>query len=819
MALTPIDPDGMGYMRKTKVQMTDAEKIDEYTAQVRLQMHRAEFSADLHQAARRKVANWMHMCGIPLNTANVERCTKILDHELAKYNQTMDSNARYAMTKQVTRRMDDAAKDVEEAKASELFILNPVRWYHSVGRSVRQTYREVFDESTRMQMEQVANVQKYTAKYLKAQCCESALRRWLANKGKTMNDLYMDRINDVLPTGCSFTFPRGADLRCDEKKFPIGMTCSTEYVWIANSSCWHNEALSVLSRQLQGATPITVSESNSRAMIFDLGEMIHSHYVSQVAPKLYHPRPSSEQLANYCEGKTAAQIRIIENGRRIIDSGGTVDYTISAFCKVEVATHKEIDKRQPRNVSGCSPDGTHLYVVGPGYYDFQKWYVNDVVGAYDEAPQQLRMAYTGGMQGDRVGAIVSQMEDLGLHPSEGDLNRCDAHNVVEGIDAELRFYERWGMSRTIIDHLEHDKRTTGRTKQGFKYRAGPAQASGRENTSFGTTLRLIFVAMTYMMLLHLWRTWQDYQNQPWESYTALIVKFRQIVWPELQQCWGVNGQHCFNFDKLGDRKDDWLKDRMVLQVYHWLVANSDMGIQLGDDNVIATEKPTDEGLMREVYRLAGQELEVKQFTPDEYDKVSFCSSWFYPDANGQRVMAPKPFRTILKTCISTDAALRLEDVLGYMVGIARGFKNYYWIPVLGRIFEGLATRHADVVTVKIRGSENPYKARLSRDIEFDPARLAAFFQNVYGMPLSKFDYLSKIDFGQPGTVWILPGFQEGLLTDDVVPPIIGSAPSLPNPASSAAGAIDQGIDFYEPLFATVAEVLSDMGGVPGSTFI
>lgn len=808
------DPAGNATVRRPRTTQADADKIDAYTAQVRLQLHRAEFSSDLHQAARRKVANWMHMCDIPLNTNNVDRCTKILDQELAKFHHTMDSSTRFAMTKRATRLVEDAAKDVEEAKASELFILHPQRWYHAIGRGVRETYREIFDESTRMQIEQVANVQKYTAKYMKAQCCESALRQWLAARKKTMSDLYMNHLDDVLPEGCSLQFPIGADLRCEEKRFPIGMTTSTEFVWIANSTCWHNEVLSVLSRQLMGPTSITAAEGKQRAMIFDLGELLHSHYVSQVSPRPYHPKPPAEQLANYCEGKTAAQLRIIENGRKIIEAGGTVNFTISAFCKVEVATHKEVDKRQPRNVSGCAPDGTHLYAVGPGYYDFQKWYCTEVVGAFDDAPQMLRMAYTGGMQGDKVGAIVSQMEDIGLYPSEGDLNRCDAHNVVEAIDAELRFYQRWGMSQSVIDLLERDKKTTGKTKQGIKYKAGPAQASGRENTSFGTTLRLIFVAMTYMLLLHLWRTWQEYKETPWADYRELITRFCVVVWPEIKACWGVNGLQCFNLELMGARGREWTKDRMVLQALHWLITNVDMGIQLGDDNVLGTELPTEEGLMREVYRLAGQDLEVKKFTPDEYDKVSFCSSWFYPDANGQRVMAPKPFRTALKTCISTDAALREEDVLGYMVGIARGFKNYYWIPVIGRIFEGIAARHTDVVAVKIRGSDNPYKVRLSRDIEFDPTRLAAFFQNVYGMPLSNFDYLSRLDFGQPGTVWLLPGFEEGMIIDDVAAPYIGATANLPNPITGATAAIEQGIDFAEPLFATAVEALAEIGAMP-----
>jgi len=157
-------------------------------------------------------------------------------------------------------------------------------------------------------------------------------------------------------------------------------------------------------------------------------------------------------------------------------------------------------------------------------------------------------------------------------------------------------------------------------------------------------------------------------------------------------------------------------------------------MQLGDDNVIFVRSLAEFNLPRfvEFCKHLGHKLEAVH-RPDP-DYAEFCSQRFW-NIGSQYVLGPKPGRVLSKSFICHDTALRSEDMPGYITGIARGFKHYNWIPVLGTFCANLITKNAPLTRraeSSLARAANPYKVFLRSELTIDKGSVHAQFSKIYG---------------------------------------------------------------------------------------
>jgi len=150
-------------------------------------------------------------------------------------------------------------------------------------------------------------------------------------------------------------------------------------------------------------------------------------------------------------------------------------------------------------------------------------------------------------------------------------------------------------------------------------------------------------------------------------------------------------------------------------------------MQLGDDNIIFTQHKVDVGSFVERAAAFGHKLEMVYRAPDEYDFLEFCSQRFY-DVGDSRVLGPKIGRVLAKTFISTTKVPG-DDMKAYVTGIAKGFKYYNWLPILGPLCQQIENHGHEAYSCVNR---NPYKIHLRREIEVDPQAVAMMLNRVYG---------------------------------------------------------------------------------------
>jgi len=151
-------------------------------------------------------------------------------------------------------------------------------------------------------------------------------------------------------------------------------------------------------------------------------------------------------------------------------------------------------------------------------------------------------------------------------------------------------------------------------------------------------------------------------------------------------------------------------------------------MQLGDDNIIFTKKKVAVGPFVEKALDFGHKLEMVYRSPEEYDFLEFCSQRFY-DIGDTRVLGPKIGRVLAKTFISTIKVPN-DDMKAYVTGIAKGFKHYGWLPILGPLCRQII-EHGHESYSCVNG--NPYKICLRRDLDVDPQAVATMIERVYGI--------------------------------------------------------------------------------------
>lgn len=190
-------------------------------------------------------------------------------------------------------------------------------------------------------------------------------------------------------------------------------------------------------------------------------------------------------------------------------------------------------------------------------------------------------------------------------------------------------------------------------------------------------------------------------------------------------------------------------------------------VDLGDDLMLFVKQVFDVGHFVELAANFGHKLEM--FKPESYDHLEFCSMRFW-DVGFQRILAPKPFRTLAKTFMPSDTQLKTDlKVREHIVGVAVGYRQLTWIPVLGTVVtEILRQNHKIRGRVSNRRSINPNKMKW-QDIDpsdIDHECLYRQFIAVYGFsPESAENAFSNADFTRVGWHIRDPILEAGLRID------------------------------------------------------
>jgi len=156
-------------------------------------------------------------------------------------------------------------------------------------------------------------------------------------------------------------------------------------------------------------------------------------------------------------------------------------------------------------------------------------------------------------------------------------------------------------------------------------------------------------------------------------------------------------------------------------------------MQLGDDNIIFVKDIERFDLPKfcEHATTMGHKIEAI-YRPDP-ELAEYCSMRFWNIGSGY-VLGPKPGRILAKTFVCHDASLTKSDMEAYCVEIARGFKNYRWVPVMGPVVNKLIAKTAKMSPAARKAlTSNPYKVTLKEPIEVDWSSVYSQFTKIYGI--------------------------------------------------------------------------------------
>lgn len=776
-AEAPLKPAGKGKMEKVPPTAAELEVMwDLFLADVTTHLYKSSLNITRYTTARSRINTWMVRAGLPLTHANVCSAAAIIDREVAACKATMGSDGAFALAYGQAKGTTELERDVEEGTAKNLFLLHPSRLWHTSCRTVRKAFEEMTTTSPGGP-NVLAKPISYTSPfpYLKTTCCAPALEKWLDDRDKTMQDLLDDNLGDILPRGMRFSAAR-ADLQCDPpQQIPVGFTTQDTGLWIPSTHCWHNEALAILARQQVGVNMESTPET--RKAVYDLGVDI----ALALWPNLDYVAPAQGVMdAEYLEGKTRGQKLTFEKGRTAMTAGGSIKYECSSFVKAEISGEKDPLKQHPRNICGNHPDGTYISEVGPEYGHMQHAAVKELFRGPNNLPKRF-FVYTSGLSGEEVGELVSHMEHLNFWPIEVDLTRCDGHTSEEAREAELKWYRENGMSAELLERLRRDQRISGRSKLGFEFSAGPSEPSGRPDTSWGTSLRLIFIDLVFGA----WTNWREEQGNVDVETGALRRDLMRFI--EHSRAPGMFAAMVAAFK--------------ISPTY---------GVRLGDDNVMGRLGEPQKEVVEMAYAMAGHVAVVKVFKPSEYNKVTFCSSLFWDIGNGRRVLDRFPFRTLSKTFMNSDPALRTQDMPGFVAGVARGFKHSYWVPLLGDVCKILADTTIASRVDKRAAATAKYKYCANTVENIDQDALEAHFLDFYGVEISTFAYLKDVPWHQTGVVFNLPGFREMLAIEGFTD---GSLKGLEHPDLELVVNAAQGVDALNPQPSFADDIADAIGAL------
>jgi hypothetical protein len=352
--------------------------------------------------------------------------------------------------------------------------------------------------------------------------------------------------------------------------------------------------------------------------------------------------------------------------------------TTKGFPKVEILMGKNEDKRDPRFISGKTDE--YLAGTGPEYY----WWQKSMCEAYwNDVPMALKQncIYVGGMTGDQVGALAYYYESLGWYAGMDDCSRFDGHTEWEALRAQLCRVGGY-ITPDVAMLMRSQLQVKGRTAGGWKFMHRGKTGSGGINTSYGNS------EMNFMM----WAALMKFLNIPLSDWAKIVL--------------GDDG-----------------------------VPFCAQSISRGDTRDFADQCAEDFDHIRKYYEEFGHKLEYAQVQPHEYDRLEFCSGRFW-NVGGTRVLGPKPGRVLAKSFMP-HVKLAPSGVLNHMVGVAKGYKHYMWVPGVGEVCQNIIRTHKNVKG-QIYGNENPYKLKLRSDVEVNQCAVDNMFTTVYDLSADLF---------------------------------------------------------------------------------
>lgn len=311
------------------------------------------------------------------------------------------------------------------------------------------------------------------------------------NRGKTKTQLVQPLVKDyctgvterssyVLDKNSKLKWPVANKWQCKARYFPVGFTFGLPWIWIPRN-CTHNEANSLITRQLQPRIEVT----DQGEWMWENGLNILKRLLPQISP----PTADEETMQTYFLEKypLAQRTRIAHS----LDYKLEVDDKVGAFPKIEVMTGKPEAKRKVRCISGF--DEGFLLRTGPEFYWYQKVFCS-TYWATQEQRLTTVLLYTGAMRADEIGGWFSTYMSLGWNFLLMDFGKFDSRNKHKAWETMCEYFgpsmtNGWN---TMIKGIM-DKR--GRTRSGITFSVEGTTPSGWIGTSLGNTI-IVFIVLT-----------------------------------------------------------------------------------------------------------------------------------------------------------------------------------------------------------------------------------------------------------------------------------------------------------------------------------
>jgi len=673
---------------------------------------------------------------------------ELFHKRLKKYSEVMTSDDTYTTVSRHANLTKDRTDDTAEGLATALslvpFLGGFTRAYYAVRRPLRLFFTGASATTSFTQ-----GLQTILRPHIPGTCGKDALDAYLARLGSPMPGVG----EKIVTGGGEVTVLGGYQTPCSPCDYPVGFTIAQRGLWISQAKCHHSELLAILARQLKGPQYKPGFDKRLVAHPRWVGNVILSKGVDIVLDCLaFQHAPVSDDDAwdVYMANRPVGFLAKLRSGKAELDNAGGVlddkDYRLDAFLKMEWGlTTKDETQRHTRHISACYRNAKYQAHVGPQVYvwqkDFSKQYLVVGTNLLDMAALlQKRFIYTSGMTGDQVGAIFGEWVGCGYDFAEADCSRADGTVNESSRAAEWRFYRATGMSHDVVDCLSRDIAGKGKTPAGYAYKDGPSEKSGRPTTSVGHTCRFFFVWAVVFAL------------ERWIDDT------------------GAAGDELGDIDALIQQ---WLADVDAHHGADWNYHVTDKGvpvlgsgdglIQLGDDSVAARAGGFHKALIAHVFQIWGYDVKAKVHANADAHNVRYCSSVFMQVTADSYVLTPDPFRVLAKTFLGIDRRLPLALIPNLIMGIAKSFKHYRWMPVLSIVIDNILSRE-ESVKAYVPKDDNPHRIMLREEIVVDPLYVHASFVKIFGVPPSTFDHIDAHDWLTPGVVVVDDALDEMLVS-------------------------------------------------------
>jgi hypothetical protein len=189
-------------------------------------------------------------------------------------------------------------------------------------------------------------------------------------------------------------------------------------------------------------------------------------------------------------------------------------------------------------------------------------------------------------------------------------------------------------------------------------------------------------------------------------------------------------------------------------------------IVLGDDNIIFTKKRLNVDDLVAHCVMMGHKLEIVERSPTEYDFLEFCSQRLWATGYG-RILGPKPGRVLAKAFMPHRILSTDKEISEHMVGVAKGFKHYNWVPGVGDFSQKVLRDNPTLQGKYV--NDNPYKILLKEACVVDPEAVEQMFFRVYGFDVSLLrDDILALPKIVPGMDVSSSVFESICLTDGVI---------------------------------------------------